>query len=111
MSEKPSSKKEPDKWTMIMAVKLYRKAEKIKERLRKTMPHASEKELKNKAVYLAFADMLLLARKNAIEEIKTLNPADADDAAGIALAEQMIEVSYQGMRNLDKLEAEGKLDF
>ena len=77
MSEKTSSKKEPDKWTMIMAVVLYRKAEKIKERLHKTMPNASEKELKNKSMYLAFAEVLLDVRKKSRHLIlwtKTMPP-------------------------------------
>ena len=65
-------KKEPDKWTMLLAVTLYKKAEKIKKRLRKTMPHVSEKELKNKSMYLAFVNMLLDVRKKSIEEIKHL---------------------------------------
>lgn len=104
MSEKTNSKKESDKWTMIMAVVLYRKAEKIKERLRKTMPNASEKELKNNPMYLAFAEVLLDVRKRSIEEIKTLNLADEGDAAGIVLAEHMIEISYTVMENLKRRE-------
>ena len=94
-----------------MAVVLYRKAEKIKERLHKTMPNASEKELKNKSMYLAFAEVSLDVRKKSIEEIKTLNPVDEDDAASIVLAEHMVEISYTVMENLGKKEEKGELDF